>query len=53
MSGVGQIAFIERNDIDPLFSNDWSISSIELRKYIKNIMADDEIHSEWLVVAEK
>jgi SAM-dependent methyltransferase len=51
--GVGQICFLSRSDIDHIFSDRWKLHQVQRREYIDMLGLQSDIHSEWMVVAEK
>ena len=51
--GVGDIAFINIDDINQFFKNGWKLLSVEKVEKVNLINNKNTIHSEWHVIAEK
>jgi SAM-dependent methyltransferase len=53
LTGVGSLAFLSRADIDDFFSENWQLISVERKEIISLLGVNADIHSEWIVIAEK
>jgi SAM-dependent methyltransferase len=53
LSGVGQICFYDRNQIDQLFESGWRILDLSHMEIGRQDQAIDDIAGEWSFVAEK
>ena len=52
-TGVGQIFFSSRRDIDEFFLDGWILRQVKRRELTDMLNPLGDIHAEWLVVAEK
>lgn len=53
LTNVGQVYFSSKNDIDDLFSEGWKVIKITRKELTEMLTPEMNIHSEWLIVAEK
>ncbi len=53
LTGVGQLHFVSRSELDELFANGWELIQVQRREWTEMLEAAGGIHSEWVVVAEK
>jgi 2-polyprenyl-3-methyl-5-hydroxy-6-metoxy-1,4-benzoquinol methylase len=53
LTGSGQICLYDEGDVKRLFSDDWSLLSMQHLELKDNIYKDPDIHSEWRVISEK
>ena len=51
--GVGQLHFTSRSEINERFSFGWKLLQVQRREFIDMLSVAGEVHSEWLVIAEK
>lgn len=51
LTGVGQLCFYSRDNIDAALQDDWHIHTIEHIE--RRFLMDNTIHAEWLIIAEK
>jgi SAM-dependent methyltransferase len=53
LTGVGQLHFTSRSEIDKRFSEGWRFHKVERLERVNMLGKSTELHSEWLVIAEK
>jgi len=53
LTGVGQVFFPSRADIEAFFTVGWKLHQIQRREWTDMLNATGNIHAEWLIVAEK
>jgi len=51
--GVGQLHFTSRSEINERFADGWSLLQVQRREWIDMLGVSDDIHAEWIVIAEK
>ena len=51
--GIGPIYFTSRTEIDKRFSHGWRLLNVQRRECIDMLQACSEVHTEWVVIAEK
>lgn len=53
LKGVGSLTFTSRSDIDEFFKDGWRLLSLQRKEVLDMLLPAGELHSEWVVVAEK
>jgi SAM-dependent methyltransferase len=53
LTDVGPLLFVSRADIDEFFSSGWKVLKITHKELNERLTPTTDIHSEWMVVAEK
>jgi len=53
LQGVGSLTFLSRSDITTLFAQGWKLISVQRKEIMDQLYPSLDLHSEWIVVAEK
>lgn len=53
LTGVGQVRFYSRADVEELFSQGWKILSLQRVEMREELKAEYSVHAEWRVIVEK
>ena len=51
--GVGRLHFTSRAELNERFANGWKLLQVQRREWVDMLNVSGEIHSEWVVIAEK
>jgi SAM-dependent methyltransferase len=51
--GVGKLHFSSRSELNERFSKGWKLLQVQRREWVDMLNVSGDIHSEWVVIAEK